>query len=344
MIAFKKIILICFLLSVFHFFCKDNLTSPQEVSFQITDYFLPGYYTTSIVFDSQGTAWIGTFKQGLIKYDGTATFYNSTNSLLPDSIVIRDLASDDQDNIWIGSDSGLIKFDHNQFTVYNTYNSPIAEDIVWSVAVDFDNMVWLASCRYQQGGLMTYDGTDWTLYNPQNSQLPSNSVSDIIVDGNNNKWIAISGAAQNNCIIKIAGENWTLFNEQQIGFAPYNFGNLALNKSNHLYVSVDYMLSSLWDMTRPQIIQYNGTNWSINNPVDSDGEPLGYVGKINVDLEGYIWASLSGRQGCVLVMYNGKQWIYNSSDFPVESVSAIEADLSNNIWLATGDGIYIVKY
>ena len=81
MIAIKKIILICFLLSANHFFCKSDLTSPPKFSFQITDFFLQGYFTTSILFDSQGTAWIGTYKQRLIKYHGEATFYKPANSL-----------------------------------------------------------------------------------------------------------------------------------------------------------------------------------------------------------------------------------------------------------------------
>ena len=46
------------------------------------------YWIYSIAFDSKGTAWLGTFKQGLIKYnpDGTGLVYNSTNTILPDEV------------------------------------------------------------------------------------------------------------------------------------------------------------------------------------------------------------------------------------------------------------------
>lgn len=294
----KILILFITLLSVISFSCEKKITSPnfRSVSIQISDHILQGYFVTSIAFDSKGTAWIGTFKQGLIKYDGNATYYHSKNSTLPDSIVIRDIAVDKNDNIWIGSDAGLIKYDKKDFTLYNTSNSPLAEDIVWSIAIDDDNILWFASCRYRQGGLMKVDGENWTLYTPENSELPSNSVRDVIVDSRNNKWVAMSEVVNNECIIKITGDNWTIFDKEDIGFIPYYFGNLAVDTENNVYALLDYGLSSFWDMTRPNIIKYDGKNWTIINPVDDKGVSLGYVGKINIALIGNIWASLQGRE------------------------------------------------
>lgn len=103
------------------------------------------------------------------------------------------------------------------------------------------------------------------------------------------------------------------------------------------------MLSSLWDKTRPNIIKYDGENWTINNPVDEKGESLGYVGKINIDLFGNIWASLQDREGLVLSVYNGIKWIYNDAGFPIDWISEIAIDKTNTVWLGTGDGIYLIK-
>jgi ligand-binding sensor domain-containing protein len=341
----KLIILFVILLSCIYFSCGQETTSPNiiNVSIQISDHILQSYFVTSIAFDSKGTAWIGTFKQGLIKYDGIATYYNSKNSTLPDSIVMRDIAVDKNDNIWIGSDAGLIKYDKMHFTLYNTSNSPLAEDVVWSIAIDDNNILWFASCRFRQGGLMKYDGENWTIYTPENSELPSNSVRDVIVDSRNNKWVAMSEVVNNGCIIKITGDYWTIFDKEDIGFIPYYFGNLAVDIENNVYASLDYGLSSLWDMTRPNILKYNDKNWTIINPVDENGESLGYVGKINIDLLGNIWASLQGREDFVLSVYNGKKWIYNNSDFPIDWISEISIDENNTVWLGTGNGIYLVR-
>lgn len=331
--------------SLVYFSCERKISSSnfKDIQTQISNHILHGYYITSISFDEEGTAWIGTFKQGLIKYDENVTYYNSKNSTFPDSIVIYDIAVDNNDNIWIGSGIGLIKYDRTDFTIYNTSNSPLAEDVVWSVTIDKDNNLWFASCRFKQGGLMKFDGKNWTLFSPENSELPSNSVSDVIVDSKNNIWVAMSEIINNGSIIKISGDNWTIFDKKDIGFAPYYFGNLAVDSENNLYVSLDYGLSSYMDMTRPNIIKYNGKNWSINNPIDENGESLGYVGKINIDLLGNIWTTLHGKEGLNLAVFNGEKWIYNDSEFVIDWISEIAIDKENTIWLGSGDGIYLVQ-
>ncbi len=342
----KKIVKLCLFLFLFiSFSCEKNTTSPDydDVSLNITEHILSGYFVTSIAFDNNGTAWIGTFRQGLIQYDGSATFYTAKNSALLDSMVISDVAVDKKDNIWLGSDAGLIKYDRKNFIVYNTANSPLAENVVWSIAVDDDNILWFASCRFRQGGLMKFDGLNWTLFTPDNSKLPTHSVRDVIVDRLNNKWIAMSETVNNGYIIKITGNNWTLFDKKDIGFIPYSFGNLAIDYKNNIYASLDYGLSSYWDMTRPNIIRFDGKNWTIYNPVNEKGESLGYVGKINTDLSGNIWAALSGMKDLVLAVYNGKKWIYNDTSFPIEWISEIAVDRNNIVWLGTGNGVYLIQ-
>lgn len=324
--------------------CGQETTSPNSIneSFKISDHILQSYFVLSIAFDSEGTAWIGTFKQGLIKYNGNATYYNSKNSTLPDSIVIRDIAVDKNDNIWLGSDAGLIKYDRIEFTIYNTSNSPIAEDVVWSIAVDDDNILWFSSCRFRQGGLMKLDGQNWTLYTPENSELPSNSVCDVIVDSRNNKWIAMNDVIDNGCIIKLTDDKWTIFDKADFGFIPYHFGNLAVDIESKVYVSLDYGFSSLWDMTRPNILEYDGKNWTIKNPVDEMGESLGYVSKINIDLLGNLWASLHGRAEITLSVYNHNNWIYNNSIPPNGYSAEIAIDKNNTVWVGTVEGIYLI--
>ena len=88
---------------------------------------------------------------------------------------------------------------------------------------------------------------------------------------------------------------------------------------------------------------YDGKNWKINNPVDEKGESLGYVGKINIDFLGNIWATLHGRDGLSIAVFNGKKWLYNDSDIPIDWSSEIAVDKSNTVWLGTGDGIYLIK-
>lgn len=342
----KKVFkLLAILLPVIQLSCERDLNSPDPVSgsIRITDHILRGYFVTCITFDGKGTAWIGTFRQGLIKYDGHAEYYHSKNSSLPDSAAMWDITADKEDNVWIGTDKGLIKYDQKDFTRYTASNSPLAENTVWSLAADENNVLWMASSRFMLGGLMKLDGLVWTLYTPENSELPFRGVRDVTVDGRNNIWAAVDGGVGKGRIIKIAGDQWTQFDEEDFGFMPYSFGCLAADAVHYLYVSMDYSLSSSYDMTRPNLVRYDGSKWTVINPVDGKGESAGYVGKITVDLFGNVWATLNGREGFDLGVFDGKKWIFNDAAFPANWGSEIAVDPSNTVWLGTGDGIFLIK-
>ncbi|MFO7448477.1 MAG: two-component regulator propeller domain-containing protein [Ignavibacteriaceae bacterium] len=328
---------------IFLFFsCENEVTSPIINSINVSGHILPGYYITSISFDSKGTAWIGTFRQGLIKYDGNTTIFNSAGSELPDSIVIWDVATDKNDNVWLGTDSGLIKYDGQKFSFYNTSNSPLPLNLVWSIAVDYDNTLWLASCRFREGGLVKFNNNGWTVYTPDNSLLPSSSVRDIAVDRNNNIWMAVSETINGGNIVKLSGKEWNIFSGQEIGFNPYYFDELVVSDNGYIYASIDYSLSSFYDLNRPHIISFDSRKWEIRNPVDEVGNPLGFAGPICTDHYGNLWAGL-WRDNVRIAVYNNGKWIYNGSDFHNVSLTELQCDRSNKIWVGTTDGIYFIK-
>ena len=78
-----------------------ELGSPQKI--------LDGYVVQAIDFDSKGNVWIGTFNQGLVRYNAKETvIFNSDNSAISKDFVIWDIAVDKNDNVWIGySGEGL---------------------------------------------------------------------------------------------------------------------------------------------------------------------------------------------------------------------------------------------
>jgi len=168
---------------------KSNDNEPETINTNFKTKILDGYFVKSIAFDKQGNAWIGTFKQGLIKYNSSGvTVYNSLNSIISDTSVIYDLAIDNKNNVWIACE-GLIKYDGINFTHYNSLNTPIPEDFVSSI--DSKVNIWFSSSRFRQGGIVKYNGADWTVYTPDNSDLSVNFVQSIAIDqSNDNKiWI-----------------------------------------------------------------------------------------------------------------------------------------------------------
>jgi ligand-binding sensor domain-containing protein len=332
-----------FMLAVIVFLCllstgceKEQLIF-DEITFDTLACILPDYLVKAIDFDSKGNAWIGTSRQGLIKYDGKSVIvYNSENSILPEDPIIWDLKVDHDDNIWIGTE-GLVKFDGEFFQIFNTGNSPLLEDFVSIIAVDQNNIVWLASCRHREGGLMSYNGKTWKSYTPENSPLPDNLIQDIVIDKYNNVWLAV-----NRCLIKISRGKWTIYDESKLGFQPYHFGHLAIGRYNLIIASIDYSLSSSGHFSGPHIIQFNGEKCIINNPVDEQGNSLGYVEVMNTDSRGNIWASV-GIGKFRISAYNGQSWHYKDIDTLWIPVHTITSDPYNRIWIGTSTGIYIIE-
>ncbi|MBU0488508.1 MAG: hypothetical protein KKD31_11230, partial [Bacteroidetes bacterium] len=109
----------------------------------------------AIAIDAQGNKWIGTYGDGLAKFDGSIwTTYNTSNSGLPQNWV-SSITIDAQGNMWIGTSGGLAKFDGSIWTTYNTSNSGLPDDYVMSIAIDAQGNIWIGTLF---GGLAKFDG------------------------------------------------------------------------------------------------------------------------------------------------------------------------------------------
>src|SRR5690606_22925342 len=113
----------------------------------------------------------------------------------------------DTNNVkWIGSD-GLAQF-YNIWMVYDTNNSGIHSNIVFTVECDRSNNIWTGSINNSPGGISRFDGINWINYNPQNSGIPSGAVVNIKFDSNENLWTTTG-----NGLGKFDGTNWTVFRD-----------------------------------------------------------------------------------------------------------------------------------
>lgn len=141
---------------------------------------LDGYVICAINFDSKGNAWVGTFQQGIIRYNVKEMIvYHSDNSIIPKDFIAYDISVDKNDNIWIGGYGGLFKYDGQDLMLYNAQNSPMPVSFVKSVVVDSKNNVWLVSynclIKISNDKLRVYDEKDlgFKPYNIGNIQFDS---------------------------------------------------------------------------------------------------------------------------------------------------------------------------
>jgi ligand-binding sensor domain-containing protein len=328
----KKLIYLICLLVVFSS-CRKHHDAVTSFNTNFSHKILDGYFVTAIAFDHLGNAWIGTMKQGLIKYNGDAiVVYNSTNSIISSEATINDIAVDSKNNVWIGAD-GLYKYDGTSIKVYNTANKTIPEDYVPSVAVDSKDNVWFSSCRQGTGGVMKYDGTNFTLYTPANSSMPVNFVRSIAIDKNDNVWLAFTQTVLQTYLAKISKEVWTVYSNKELGFSPYYYGNIKTDSKNQLWGAIDYSLSSSISYNRPMTYVFDGNTAT---QFKSDVNEFGFW-SITIDNKDRIW----GIDIYGYMVYDGNKWITDKGTFKDKGLYTIEQAPDGKMWMGTGNGVYI---
>ncbi len=73
-----------------------------------------------IFYSHPGTLWLSTYGGGLVKMDtkaDTFTFFNSSNTYLPDDIIYGAL-EDEDGRLWVSSNKGISRFDPNNLSVW----------------------------------------------------------------------------------------------------------------------------------------------------------------------------------------------------------------------------------
>lgn len=295
---------------------------------------LDNYSVTAIAFGIDGTAWVGTLNQGLIRYTPTETIvYNSTNSIINTTSPINDIAVDPDGNIWIAT-NGLIKFNGTDFTLYNSANSDIPVDLIKSVAADMDGNVWFTSNTSDAGGLVKYDGATFTVYTPSNSDLPDNVAKNIYVDFNNNVWVSTTETLNNASVVKISGNDWTVYSNSALGFTPAGIGQLVVNSSDKVFGIVDYLLGGSLGTRGNKIFSFV--------PETTENEQFNtmkVVRAITLDASEKLWYVSQWEVG----EYNGEAWVIEDSGFTTGDLTTIEQGPQDKMWIGSTDGVWMVE-
>ena len=306
---------------------------PDTIPTEFNTKILEEYFVSSIAFEDDGTAWVGTFKQGLIRYRaGDVTVYDPSNSPVNDTLVIRSIAVDRRGGVWIGC-GGLIHFNGTSFTLYNSENTPMPVDYIREITIDSRNVVWFSSSRFKEGGLVGFDGTNWTVYTPENSPLPDHLIQGICIDRNGSLWIALSGYVGEARLLRKSGPLWKEYTDDDLGFSPYYFGNMDVNSRNELFVSIDYSLSSLWQHPGPDLIKFNGFTCE---QIQADSL-RSYIRFISIDRNDRVWCASFDN----IRIYESGKWSTPITSLSGNGIFAMEQAPNGKMWIGTGRGIYI---
>jgi len=97
-------------------------------------------YINTVKVTSNGWIWIGTQNQGFYINDGTG-YYNVYTDEYKNIIVIEE---DSNENVWIGTDNGLLKWDGSKWTVLSTADG-LPDNDVTSLLSDSKKRLWIGT-------------------------------------------------------------------------------------------------------------------------------------------------------------------------------------------------------
>jgi ligand-binding sensor domain-containing protein len=310
---------------------------------------LPENFIYDIAFDKNDNIWVGSWSNGIAVFDGNVwKNFNTSNSNIPNDTIYT-IVADSKNHIWCGTRNGLAKFDGSSWAVYKPENSPMQVPFVRNIGIDKENTIWFSCGNVLEGGLMTFDGKNWELYTPENSILPCRAIDKILIDENNVKWVGTTQYQGTGGLVRIKGKTWDLYNKSN-SIMPYNsveslasdgFGNIWIGHRASFFLT-DSLEGALIKVNE------NGLVWSKHNPSNS-GESSNRVRELAGDRNGYIWVATGVDHSFDynISVYNGNKWLVLSSidtiNFKRLCIFDIEVDHNNNIWFATGKGLYLLK-
>ena len=284
---------------------------------------LPNNGVWSVAIDTDGSKWFGTYSGEVANFDGTDwVVYDLTYIGVREILCI---AVDNNGTKWFGAHDALIMFDGTYWQVYDQVNSGFPGGSIFTIAVDQDNVLWMATYRL---GVVAFDETQWTIYDYFNSGIPSSYVYDIAIDQDNNKWVATQFG-----VAKFDNAGWT----------KYNSLNSPIPCDTVFSVEIDLDGNKWFGTFRGEAVKFDDTNWEIYNRWNSSlsGHT---IHEIVADKMNTVWF---GTEHGNLVKCAGTKWaVYNSSNSNIphsaNQLYKIAVDNMNNKWVTMNQGGVIV--
>lgn len=143
-------------------------------------------FVFSVKVQKDGTMWASSYDKGVVKMDqnGWAVFDTSNSPIEQYTAYIF---KDNLDQIWVGIDGGLAKYNGSD---WDEYSLGLDQSEIMCMYQDQSGNYWLGTKKY---GAIYWDGRDLTPYDVSNSNIGSNFVKDIYVDTiNNDVWFVHS--------------------------------------------------------------------------------------------------------------------------------------------------------
>jgi ligand-binding sensor domain-containing protein/serine phosphatase RsbU (regulator of sigma subunit) len=115
-------------------------TSPDQITAQN---FISMCRVYDINQDKEGNLWFAIWGYGMIKYDGISfTHFNSSNGF--PSKHLQSMAIDNQSNLWIGTENGLVLMRYDSIRVYDE-SGGLSNSNIQALQIDHNGVLWVGT-------------------------------------------------------------------------------------------------------------------------------------------------------------------------------------------------------
>jgi ligand-binding sensor domain-containing protein len=266
--------------------------------------------------------------------------------------------------LWLSSQSGLTRFDGVRFTVFNGRTVPLLENHpsleIYPLLEDVDGALWIGT----DDGLVAYAAGQFRLAAPD-AVFATYQVNTAVADAEGTVWAVTRGGrvyriprggtprlvrgsdgsySGSGVAIDAAGDVWITVGARNVYRVHHDSLSAVtlppeanVNDVRRVYATAD---SSVWLGMPNAIAQWRrGRVRRIPFP---PGHALDAVSCFAVGSDGALWI---GTQGAGLFRYDGHDFMSftRREGLSDDRISAILADRTGNIWVATRDGLNRVR-
>ena len=274
---------------------------------------------TSILEDSHGNFWFGTWGGGVSMYNGE-TFTHFTEKEGLSNNIVWSILEDSQGNLWFGTEGGGVNMYNGEAFTHFTENEGLSNYRVLPILEDSHGNLWFGTMG---GGVSMFNGDTFTHFTKKEG-LSNNSVFSILEDSHGNLWFGTEGGG----VSMFNGESFTSFTTKE-GLS-----------NNWIFSILEDSHGNLWFGTGGGgASMYNGE--SFTNFTEKEGLNNNHVTSIFEDSNSNIWF---GSRGGGVCRYNGDTFTHftEKEGLSNNNVLSILEDSYGNYWFGTlGGGVSI---
>lgn len=310
--------------------------NPEWIHYRTSNSGLPSNFIQCLAIEvdssNRNVVWIGDGIR-LTKFDGTNwTVYDSSVTGL-NFFSALSIRFDSKKNIWMGTtDAGLIKFDRNSWSVFNTSNSKIPSHYVPYIEITTDDLILIGSRLWGNQAYFEFDGVDnWTIFDT--NQIPANlRVQRILHEpGTNNRWL---GCYRSLGAVLYDGNEFKIYSTTNSGISANSIFGLAIDNHHNKFFGPE-VASGICKLDS------TNTKWIVY------GYGIYGAHDMAFDREGNLWWIAPGVQAQGGLFKATKDFkevkIWNATNSPMLTTEprTIAIDSNGNKWIGSNGGLFI---